>query len=450
MRLRLLPRAPSIVRCGPVDPMPPRRIGKCRLPARDGQSASCGAMPDLHGRPCATTAGHDPRHPGPNVDDVVGGTTCASWSGSITCRSIARPETLSGGEAQRIRLASQIGSGLTGVMYVLDEPSIGLHQRDNDRLLATLKHLRDLGNSVIVVEHDHDAIMTADYVVDMGPGAGEHGGQVVAQGTPEEIRARAALADRPVSRRAIGRFRYRRGGTRSTRADADDHRRVGQQSARRHAATAGGVVRLRDRRVGLRQVDADQRHALPRRVAPPYGSAASTSSIAPVDRRWPATLMMSSVRAHHVDVAVLVDDSRRRRSRRSPGTGRDRIRGSARRAFHKRRQRTRAAAAACRRARRSRPAPRCGPRRSSTRTSQPGTGLVGEPCLTGSGSMPIAVGGDRPAGLGLPPVIDHRHLQRRFGPAQRVRVGALAGKEQGAEARQVVAWRCACPRGPRA
>ena len=97
-------------------------------------------------------------------------------------------ETLSGGEAQRIRLASQIGSGLTGVMYVLDEPSIGLHQRDNDRLLATLKHLRDLGNSVIVVEHDRDAIEAADYVVDMGPGAGEHGGQVVAQGTPEDIR----------------------------------------------------------------------------------------------------------------------------------------------------------------------------------------------------------------------------------------------------------------------
>ena len=97
-------------------------------------------------------------------------------------------ETLSGGEAQRIRLASQIGSGLTGVMYVLDEPSIGLHQRDNDRLLATLKHLRDLGNSVIVVEHDEDAINSADYVVDMGPGAGEHGGQVVAQGTPDDIR----------------------------------------------------------------------------------------------------------------------------------------------------------------------------------------------------------------------------------------------------------------------
>ncbi|MFO1282799.1 MAG: excinuclease ABC subunit UvrA [Burkholderiales bacterium] len=96
-------------------------------------------------------------------------------------------ETLSGGEAQRIRLASQIGSGLTGVMYVLDEPSIGLHQRDNDRLLATLKHLRDLGNSVIVVEHDQEAILAADHVVDMGPGAGEHGGRVVAQGTPDDI-----------------------------------------------------------------------------------------------------------------------------------------------------------------------------------------------------------------------------------------------------------------------
>jgi excinuclease ABC subunit A len=98
-------------------------------------------------------------------------------------------ETLSGGEAQRIRLASQIGSGLTGVMYVLDEPSIGLHQRDNDRLLATLERLRDIGNTVIVVEHDQDAIMAADYVVDIGPGAGEHGGQIVSQGTPAEIQA---------------------------------------------------------------------------------------------------------------------------------------------------------------------------------------------------------------------------------------------------------------------
>ncbi|MEW5729280.1 MAG: excinuclease ABC subunit UvrA, partial [Pseudomonadota bacterium] len=97
--------------------------------------------------------------------------------------------TLSGGESQRIRLASQIGSGLTGVLYVLDEPSIGLHQRDNDRLLATLKRLRDIGNSVVVVEHDEDAIRTADHLIDMGPGAGIHGGQVVAQGTPDEVMA---------------------------------------------------------------------------------------------------------------------------------------------------------------------------------------------------------------------------------------------------------------------
>ncbi|QLF70457.1 excinuclease ABC subunit UvrA [Peteryoungia desertarenae] len=97
--------------------------------------------------------------------------------------------TLSGGESQRIRLASQIGSGLTGVLYVLDEPSIGLHQRDNARLLDTLKHLRDIGNTVIVVEHDEDAILTADYVVDIGPAAGIHGGQVVAQGSPQDIMA---------------------------------------------------------------------------------------------------------------------------------------------------------------------------------------------------------------------------------------------------------------------
>lgn len=98
-------------------------------------------------------------------------------------------DTLSGGEAQRIRLASQIGAGLVGVMYILDEPSIGLHQRDNERLLATLTHLRNLGNTVIVVEHDEDAIRLADCVVDIGPGAGTHGGQIVAQGTPEQIMA---------------------------------------------------------------------------------------------------------------------------------------------------------------------------------------------------------------------------------------------------------------------
>jgi excinuclease ABC subunit A len=102
--------------------------------------------------------------------------------------SLARSaETLSGGEAQRIRLASQIGAGLVGVMYVLDEPSIGLHQRDNARLLETLKHLRDIGNTVIVVEHDEEAIASADYVLDIGPGAGVHGGRIVAQGTPGDV-----------------------------------------------------------------------------------------------------------------------------------------------------------------------------------------------------------------------------------------------------------------------
>src|SRR5205814_6212740 len=95
--------------------------------------------------------------------------------------------TLSGGEAQRIRLATQIGSSLVGVLYILDEPSIGLHQRDNEKLIVTLKRLRDLGNTVLVVEHDEGTMRAADHLVDMGPGAGEHGGHVVAEGTAEEI-----------------------------------------------------------------------------------------------------------------------------------------------------------------------------------------------------------------------------------------------------------------------
>ena len=112
--------------------------------------------------------------------------------------------TLSGGESQRIRLASQIGSGLTGVLYVLDEPSIGLHQRDNARLLETLKRLRDLGNTVIVVEHDEDAIRTADHVLDIGPGAGIHGGEIIAQGTGRRHHRRAELAHRQISLRRAG------------------------------------------------------------------------------------------------------------------------------------------------------------------------------------------------------------------------------------------------------
>jgi excinuclease ABC subunit A len=123
--------------------------------------------------------------------------------------------TLSGGESQRIRLASQIGSGLSGVLYVLDEPSIGLHQKDNDRLLVTLKRLRDLGNTVLVVEHDEDAIRTADYVIDMGPGAGAHGGEVVARGTLEEVLAceDSLTADYLTGRRAVPLPDKRRKGT---------------------------------------------------------------------------------------------------------------------------------------------------------------------------------------------------------------------------------------------
>ncbi|MEL6738950.1 MAG: excinuclease ABC subunit UvrA, partial [Pseudomonadota bacterium] len=122
--------------------------------------------------------------------------------------------TLSGGESQRIRLASQIGSGLSGVLYVLDEPSIGLHQRDNDRLLETLKRLRDLGNTVIVVEHDEDAIRTADHIVDLGPGAGVRGGEVVAQGTLKQIMKskKSLTADYLTGRREIAVPEVRRAG----------------------------------------------------------------------------------------------------------------------------------------------------------------------------------------------------------------------------------------------
>ena len=145
--------------------------------------------------------------------EFLGGMQVAGWRGEVAAKIVKSvierlrfltdvgldyltldrsAETLSGGESQRIRLASQVGSGLTGVMYILDEPSIGLHQRDNQRLLGTLKQLRDLGNTVIVVEHDEEAIREADHVVDLGPGAGAHGGHLVAQGTPEDIEANPA------------------------------------------------------------------------------------------------------------------------------------------------------------------------------------------------------------------------------------------------------------------
>ncbi len=145
--------------------------------------------------------------------DFFSGLNLAGWRGEVASRIVRdvvqrlrflvdvgldyltldrSAETLSGGEAQRIRLASQVGSGLTGVMYILDEPSIGLHQRDNQRLLGTLKRLRDIGNTVIVVEHDEEAILSADFVVDLGPGAGVHGGEIVAQGKPSDIKANPA------------------------------------------------------------------------------------------------------------------------------------------------------------------------------------------------------------------------------------------------------------------
>ena len=138
-------------------------------------------------------------------------------------------DTLSGGEAQRIRLASQIGSGLTGVMYVLDEPSIGLHQRDNERLIATLRHLRDLGNSVLVVEHDEDMIRSADHVVDMGLGAGVHGGRVIAQGTPDEV---AANAESLTGRYLGGVLRIAVPGKRISLADSTAPQRLAIVNAR--------------------------------------------------------------------------------------------------------------------------------------------------------------------------------------------------------------------------
>ena len=153
--------------------------------------------------------------------------------------------TLSGGESQRIRLASQIGSGLTGVLYVLDEPSIGLHQRDNERLLETLKRLRDLGNTVIVVEHDEDAIRTADYVVDIGPGAGVHGGHIIAEGTPDDIMAKPKHPDRPISLRRARDRRCRTRRRAQPGQQLDGRRRARQQSEERHRRDPARHLHLR-------------------------------------------------------------------------------------------------------------------------------------------------------------------------------------------------------------
>ena len=178
-------------------------------------------------------------------------------------------ETLSGGEAQRIRLASQIGSGLVGVMYILDEPSIGLHQRDNQRLLDTLVRLRDLGNTVLVVEHDEDAIRQADYVVDLGPGAGIHGGQVVAQGTPQDV---AGNPDSLTGAYLSGRRRIPCPTVRRTPQPGRVLRVLdasGNNLRQRDGDVSARPDDLRDRRVRLGQVDAGDRHAVPPRGGRP-------------------------------------------------------------------------------------------------------------------------------------------------------------------------------------
>ena len=194
--------------------------------------------------------------------------------------------TLSGGESQRIRLASQIGSGLTGVLYVLDEPSIGLHQRDNARLLETLKHLRDIGNTVIVVEHDEDAILTADHVIDIGPGAGVHGGHIVAQGTPDEIMASADEHHRPVpDRRAPDPHAE---GAAQARQDKQ-LTVVGareQQPEERHGRDPARAVHLRHRRLRRRQVHAADRHALQGAWRAGSTARASTRARTTASRAW--------------------------------------------------------------------------------------------------------------------------------------------------------------------
>ena len=175
--------------------------------------------------------------------------------------------TLSGGEAQRIRLATQIGSSLVGVLYILDEPSIGLHQRDNEKLIRTLERLRDLGNTVIVVEHDEGTMRSADHLVDLGPGAGEHGGHVVSEGTPKQIEADPAsltgqyLAGQrtiPLPERAP-RAQGRAAGQGRAPAQPQEDRRGGP----------AGRVLLRHRRLGLGQVDPRQRDPLPGDRQPP-------------------------------------------------------------------------------------------------------------------------------------------------------------------------------------
>ncbi len=193
--------------------------------------------------------------------------------------------TLSGGEAQRIRLATQIGAGLVGVLYVLDEPSIGLHQRDNEKLMRTLKGLRDLGNTVVVVEHDEQTIREADYVIDLGPGAGAHGGEVVFAGpVPELLKSKTSLTaqflngeveiDVPHERTAAGR------------GVAGGPRRGGEQPEEHRRADSAGAVRLRDGRVGQRQEHAGGRHPAAGAVPPVLRRRRSGRASTARSRAW--------------------------------------------------------------------------------------------------------------------------------------------------------------------
>ena len=177
--------------------------------------------------------------------------------------SLDRPSgSLSGGEAQRIRLATQIGAGLVGVLYVLDEPSIGLHQRDNHRLIETLLRLKDLGNTLIVVEHDEDTVRVADWVVDIGPGAGEHGGQVVHSGSVEDLLDPPRLDHRAIPQRSPRDPRPGRTPPAHGRPRADRPRRPRAQPAERRRQLPARRLHRRHRRLRVRQVDARQRHPL--------------------------------------------------------------------------------------------------------------------------------------------------------------------------------------------
>ena len=190
------------------------------------------------------------------------GSTSCSTSASTTSPSTGPSGSLSGGEAQRIRLATQIGAGLVGVLYVLDEPSIGLHQRDNQRLIETLVRLKDLGNTLIVVEHDEETIRTADWVVDIGPGAGEHGGQVVHSGPVKGLlKHRDSLTGLYLSgRREIPVPEVRRPRTKGRELKVVGANEHNLQDI--DVIVPAGAVRLGDRRVRVRQVHAGQRHPL--------------------------------------------------------------------------------------------------------------------------------------------------------------------------------------------